>query len=191
MSQSRRWTAAEDAVVRENYAAIGAVGCAGMLPGHTVPAIRAHARRMGVACENATSGPAWTPVEDRALRTMARLGLSSHEMAGSGALPGRSESSVRNHLSKLGIRLSERDEGAVTDAGGLLVLPPARHLWTAMEDRLLLAAMELRPGGLTPHQCDALAAIVSVGGVRVNRHDVAARVAELYERMGTGTEVAA
>ncbi len=27
--------------------------------------------------------------------------------------------------------------------------------------------------------------------VRVNRHDVAARVAELYERMGTGTEVAA
>jgi hypothetical protein len=76
---ARAWRPEEDAIVRDNYAALGATAVAALLPGRTVFAVQLRARRLGV-----NHVPRWTRSQDLTLEDRwesgQRLGAIAREL---------------------------------------------------------------------------------------------------------------
>jgi hypothetical protein len=151
----RRWTAAEDLVVRDGYA--DGRTCrriADGLPGRTPAAIAARARKLGLT----TYGRAWTAREDDRLR---RLG-AQYAPAEIARASGRTPEAVRRRSRRLGL------------ATGAASRPPrAGARWTAEEDALLQLHAGLDPGVLATRlgRTDAaVAARLRRLGLRDGRH---------------------
>jgi hypothetical protein len=151
----RRWTEAEDAVVRDGYAE--GLTCSDItreLPGRTPTAIAARARALGIA----TYARVWTPRDDALLRQLAR----THSIHDAARALGRTPAALRKRSARLGVA-PPRDPGA----------PRNGAAWTADEDELLRLHPGLNPAKLAELLGRSDAAVgrrLAELGLRAGRH---------------------
>jgi hypothetical protein len=131
-ARRRRWSAGEDAAVRDGYdSGLSCERIARELPGRTPAAVAARARKLGLA----THARRWTALDDERLRHLAGR-YPVEELA---RRLGRTPDALRQRASKL--RLAPLDSGASPRAGAP---------WTAAEEELLRLHAGLNPGVLGP-----------------------------------------
>jgi hypothetical protein len=115
----RRWSASEDAIVRDGYASgLSCDEVAAELAQRTPTAVAARARRLGLA----TYGRRWTAEDDARLRRILALRSVDH----AARLLGRTPEGVRRRGRRLGLAAPRQAEAA-----------PAGTRWTEDEDELL------------------------------------------------------
>jgi len=126
----RRWTAIEDATLRDGYAdGLTCQRIADGLAERTPTAVAARARKLGLT----TYARVWTALDDRRLRRLTPL-RSPAEIA---QVLGRTPEAVRQRARKLGL------------ASGPAPRPPrAGARWSAEEDALLRLHAGMNPGAL-------------------------------------------
>ena len=118
-SERRRWSASEDAVLRDGYDdGLTCDEIAAGLPHRTATAVAARARKLGLA----TYARRWRPADDARLRSI----LAERSIDDAARLLGRTPEAVRRRARKLGLAGSR---GPVSARAG------AR--WTAREDDFL------------------------------------------------------
>jgi len=153
-ARRRRWSASEDAIVRDGYAdGLTCKEIAARLSQRTPTAIAARARKLRLA----TYARRWTAGDD------ARLGrvLARRSVDDAARRLGRTPEAVRQRARKLGIAAPAA--GEITRAG-------AR--WTAAEDELLVLHAALNPavlGALLGRSDQAIAGRLRRLGVRAGR----------------------
>jgi len=126
----RRWRPFEDAAVRDGYErGLTCLQIAAELPGRSGPAVAARAAKLGLA----TYGRAWTPREDRYLRTLA---LEGFELERAAQILGRTPDALRARARKLALTVPRS--------------PRAHHArrWTHVEDEQLALHAGLNPAML-------------------------------------------
>jgi hypothetical protein len=129
-ARRRRWTAAEDAIVRDGY--VDDLTCrriADDLGARTAGAIAARARKLGLT----TYARRWTSTDDERLRRLVTL-RSPGEIA---EALGRTPEAVRRRARTLGLATARSPRAARAGAQ-----------WTAEEDALLRLHAGLNPGAL-------------------------------------------
>ena len=151
----RRWTVAEDVVIRNGYAdGFTCRRIAAGLPGRTPDAVAARARKLGLS----TYGRAWTPLEDHRLRRLTPQ-RSPTEIA---RALGRTPEAVRRRMRRFGL------------ASGASSTPPyAGARWTAADDALLRLHAGVNPGVLAERLGRSDVAVVArlrQLGLRDGRH---------------------
>lgn len=151
----RRWTEAEDAVVRDGYAdGLTCRDIARELSDRTPTAIVARARALGIA----TYARVWTRRDDDRLRLLAR----THTIHDAARILGRTPGALRNRAARLGIA-PPRDPNA----------PRTGAAWTTAEDELLGLHPGLNPAKLAELLGRSDAAVVrrlAELGLRIGRH---------------------
>jgi hypothetical protein len=151
----RRWTAAQDTVVRDGYAeGLTCRRIADGLPDRTPAAIAARARKLGLT----THGRAWTALEDDRLRRLA----SQYSPAEIAHAFGRTPEAIRRRSRRLGLANREAPKP-----------PRTGKRWTGDEDALLQLHARLDPGTLAARlgRSDfAVAARLRQLGLRDGRH---------------------
>jgi len=131
-ARRRRWSAGEDAAVRDGYdSGLSCAEIARELPGRTPAAVTARARKLGLA----THARRWTTLDDERLRRLA----GGHPVEELARRLARTPDALRQRASKLGL---------APLAGG--APPRAGARWTAAEDELLRLHAGLNPGVLGP-----------------------------------------
>jgi hypothetical protein len=126
----RRWSASEDAVVRDGYGSgLTCTEIARELPGRTPAAVAARAGKLGLA----THARRWTAPDEERLRRLA----GRHPIEEVARRLGRTPDALRQRAAKLGLaRLESRAS------------PRAGAPWTAAEDELLRLHAGLNPAVL-------------------------------------------
>jgi hypothetical protein len=126
----RRWTPAEDAIVRDGYTRGLACGeIADSLPDRSPTAVAARARKLGLA----TYARRWTPQDHARLRALLQL----RTVDDTARLLGRTPEAIRRRAAKLALP-------PPTERG----TPRATMPWTAAEDELLRLHAALSPSVL-------------------------------------------
>jgi hypothetical protein len=168
LTKRQRWSASEDAAVRDGYdTGFSCREIARELPMRTPAAVAARARKLGLA----THARRWTAADDERLRLLA-----AHRTLDELARPiGRTPDALRQRAAKLGLVLLENRR--VRRAG-------AR--WTAAEDDLLRLHAGLNPAmlaGLVGRSDRAVTIRLSKLGLRAGRerspHHAAPRLGDL------------
>ena len=126
----RRWSATEDATVRDGYGdGLRCEEIAASLPGRSATAIAARARKLGLA----TYARRWTPQEDARLPVL----LEVRTIEDAARVLGRTPEAVRRRASKLALA---PPAGMATTRSG--------ERWTAAEDELLKLHAAVNPSVL-------------------------------------------
>jgi hypothetical protein len=126
----RRWTAPEDATVRDGYAdGLSCEEIAASLPQRSASAVAARARKLGLA----TYARRWTPQDDDLLCAL----LQTRALDDIARFLGRTPEAIRRRADKLALRLPPEP-----------VRPRAGMPWTAAEDELLKLHAALNPSML-------------------------------------------
>jgi hypothetical protein len=164
----RRWSAAEDAAVRDGYdIGLSCAEIARALRGRTPAAVVARARKLGLP----THARRWTTADDRRLRRLA----GEHTIEQLTRLLGRTPDALRQRARKLRLDLADND---VSERRGMR--------WTPAEDDLLRLHPGLNPAALarlTGRSDRAVTIRLSKLGLRAGRerspHHATARLGHL------------
>jgi hypothetical protein len=164
----RRWSAAEDAALRDGYdTGLSCAEIARALPGRTPAAVAARARKLGLP----THARRWTAADEQRLRRLA----GEHTIEQLTRLLGRTPDALRQRARKLQLDLADND------------VPERRGLrWTPAEDDLLRLHPGLNPAALarlTGRSDRAVTIRLSQLGLRTGRerspHHTASRLGHL------------
>jgi hypothetical protein len=153
-ARRRRWSAGEDATVRDGYdSGLSCAEIARELPGRTPAAVAARAGKLGLA----THARRWTALDDERLRRLA----GSYRLEELARRLGRTPDALRQRAAKLGLAPLESSAS-----------PRAGTPWTAAEDELLRLHTGLNPAvlsGLLGRSDRAVTIRLSKLGLRAGR----------------------
>lgn len=162
-SPRHRWTAAEDAAVRDGYGlGLTCDAIAAQLAGRTATAVAARAAKLGLA----TYARAWSHLDDRRLRRLVADGVTVERAA---LALSRSPEALRARARKLGIAPPRRSRHA-----------RAGRPWSAADDELLALHRERNPAALAEllqRSPEAITQRLRKLGLREGRHRSPHRVA--------------